>query len=273
MRHWISWQVSLRPPERNRGKNLWYSLLAGASIIAPSLTPALAGAPGVGVDPDAASILKRMTDYTGSLQRFELETSTSLEVVLHSGQKIQLLSSARLTVQRPDKLRADRIGDAVNQSFYYDGSRLTLVNPDDGYYASVPAPGTIDAAIDLARDSLDIVAPAGDLVTTDAYQRLMADSTSGFVVGKSFVDGVRCDHLAFRGYGVDWQIWIEDGEQPVPRKYVITTLTLDGAPQFEILISNWTTNPDVSPKRFEFAPSPDSTQIEFLPMSTAGVTP
>ena len=62
----------------------------------------------------------------------------------------------------------------------------------------------------------------------------MADTTAGFVVGKSTIDGVRCDHLAFRGYGVDWQIWIEDGARALPRKYVISTVDVVGAPQFEV---------------------------------------
>jgi len=32
--------------------------------------------------------------------------------------------------------------------------------------------------------------------------------------------GVECEHLAFRGHVTDWQLWIETGAKPVPRKYV-----------------------------------------------------
>jgi Predicted periplasmic protein (DUF2092) len=60
-----------------------------------------------------------------------------------------------------------------------------------------------------ARDKLDIVALAGDLIYANAFDILMQDVTSGFVVGKGTVDGVRCDHLAFRSAHVDWQIWIQ----------------------------------------------------------------
>ena len=72
-------------------------------------------------------------------------------------------------MQRPNKLHASRVGDVISQSFYYDGRTLTLFNPDDGVYATVAAPGTLDAMIDFARDSLDVIAPAGDLITMDAY--------------------------------------------------------------------------------------------------------
>jgi len=244
--------------------------LAGLSLGLALLAVAPAQAQGTGVDPEAARILKRMTDYVGGLQQFGLDTSNTVEVVLHSGQKIQFTSAAKATLQRPNKLHASRVGDVVSQSFYYDGRTLTLVNPDDGVYATVAAPDTLDAMIDFARDSLDVIAPAGDLITTDAYTRLMADTSSGFVVGKSFIDGVRCDHLAFRGYGVDWQIWIEDGARPLPRKYVVTTLALGGAPQFEISMRNWTLTPDVSARQFEFTPPPGASQIEFLPVGNAG---
>jgi hypothetical protein len=194
-------------------------------------------------------------------------------VVLTSGQKIQYTGAARTTVQRPNRLRAERAGDITRQSFFYDGRTLTLFNPDDHYYASVPAPATLGAMLDFARDSLDVVAPAGDLIAEDAYAHLVAAATSGFVVGKSAIGGVRCNHLAFRGPGVDWQIWIEDGDRPLPRKYVITTVDMAGAPQFEVTMSNWTTTPDVSTKQFEFVPPAGARKIEFLPVGNAGARP
>jgi hypothetical protein len=251
-------------------------IAAAAAIAAITLAfmlPITARAQAAGVDADAAKILRRMTDYVGQLQRFSVDTAGTLEVVLASGQKIQFTSAARNSLQRPNKIRSERIGDVVSQTFYFDGRTLTIFNPGDGYYATVPAPGTIDAAVDFARDSLDIIAPAGDLVTMDAYDRLMADATVGFVVGQSIVGGVRCDHLAFRSGVVDWQIWIEAGDKPLPRKYVITSLDVDQAPQFELMMSNWSTDPVFTAGHFQFTPPPGAKAIEFLPVGTAGATP
>jgi len=241
-----------------------------ALIVLAVISPASALAQVNDIEPEAGRLLKRMTDYVGSLPQFGLDSAQSIEVVLVSGQKIQFTSAARMVVQRPNRLFAERVGDVVSQSFFFDGKSLTLFNPGDGYFATVPAPGTIDAMLDFARDSLDVIAPAGDLITTDAYARLMADTTAGFVVGKSTIDGVRCDHLAFRSYGVDWQIWIEDGARPLPRKYVISTVDVVGAPQFEVMMRNWTTSPDVSPKRFQFTPPAGATEVKFLPVGNAG---
>ena len=246
----------------------------GAALAALGLltlaAPGLAWAQAAAIEPEAARLLKRMTDYVGGLPQFGLDTAQSIEVVLVSGQKIQFTSAARLVVQRPNKLFAERVGDVISQSFFYDGKALTLFNPEDGYFATVPAPGTIDAMLDFARDSLDVIAPAGDLITQDAYARLMSDTTAGFVVGKSMIDGVRCDHLAFRSYGVDWQIWIEDGAQALPRKYTISTVDIEGAPQFEVLMRNWTLSPAISPKQFHFTPPAGATEVKFLPTANAG---
>lgn len=247
----------------------WGAALTALSLIA-TVSPVSALAQVNDIEPEAGRLLKRMADYVGSLPQLGLDSAQSIEVVLVSGQKIQFNSAARMVVQRPNKLYAERVGDVVGQSFFYDGKSLTLFNPDDGYFATVPAPTTIDAMLDFARDSLDVIAPAGDLITTDAYARLMADTRAGFVVGKSTIDGVRCDHLAFRSYGVDWQIWIEDGARPLPRKYVISTVDVVGAPQFEVMMRNWTTSPDVSPTRFQFTPPAGATEVKFLPVGNAG---
>lgn len=240
------------------------------AFILPGTAHAQAAA---GVDADAATILRRMTDYVGKLQRFSVDTSNTLEIVLTSGQKIQLTSASRNTVQRPNRLRSERVGDVISQSFYFDGRTFTIFNPGDGYYATVPAPSTIDAMVDFARDSLDVIAPAGDLITMDAYDRLTAGATAGFVVGKSVIDGVRCDHLAFRSGVVDWQIWIADGDKPLPRKYVITSLDTPQAPQFEQVLSNWSLDPAVKPGFFDFVPPAGARAIQFLPAGTPGAQP
>jgi hypothetical protein len=95
--------------------------------------------------------------------------------------------------------------------FVYDGKSLTLSNPQENVYAQVTAPGTLEEMLDFARIKLDIVAPAGDLIYKNAYDILMDGVTEGIVVGKAVIEGVLCDHLAFRAPDVDWQIWIQQG--------------------------------------------------------------
>ena len=98
-----------------------------------------------------------MSDYVAGRQQFTVKAESSLEVVLTSGQKLQYDSPATLTVSRPNKLRAHRKGDIVDQEFFYDGKTLTLYNPKENLYATTAAPPTLEEMLDFARDKLDVV--------------------------------------------------------------------------------------------------------------------
>ena len=218
-----------------------------------------------GIDPEAQRLMKASTDYLASQKQFKAETRNTLEVVLTSGQKIELNHSARVSVQRPDKLRAERTGDLVDQVFVYDGKSLTLHNPRDQAYAQVAAPDTLEAMLEFAYTKLDIVAPAGDLLSKNAFNLLMDGVTDGFLVGKAMIEGVRCDHLAFRAPHVDLQVWIEEGAQPLPRKLIITTRDLTNAPQFAVTLTKWELEPVFDAQTFSFVPPAGVTKVDFLP--------
>lgn len=247
-------------------------LLALAALAVAAALPAAAPAQTAGVDPEATKLLHRMTDYMASLPVFTFDTQNTLEAVLVSGQKLEFDFAAKVTLRRPNKLRAERSGDIVTQVFYYNGTTLTLYNPAEKYYAAVAAPATIEQALDYARESLDVAAPAGDLLYKDAFARLTQDVTSGFVVGKAAIGGVKCDQLAFSGPDVDFQIWIADGDKPLPRKYVITTKRVSGQPEFAVVMSNWNLSPSVSDGLFTFVPPQGAKKIDFLQLS-AGDAP
>jgi hypothetical protein len=218
-----------------------------------------------GIDPAAQRLLKASTDFLASQKQFSAETRNTLEVVLKSGQKVEFNHQARLSVQRPNKLSAKRTGDLVDQVFVYDGKSLTLHNPQDKVYAQVPAPDALEGMLEFARTQLDIVAPAGDLLDKNAYGILMDGVTDGFVVGKAVIEGVRCDHLAFRAPHVDTQIWVQEGTQPLPRKMVITTRDLPNAPQFAVTVTKWNLKPTFGAQTFSFTPPAGAKKVDFLP--------
>jgi hypothetical protein len=218
-----------------------------------------------GIAPDAQRLLKASTDFLASQKQFRAETRNTLEVVLKSGQKIEFNHMARMSAQRPNKLRAERTGDLVNQVFVYDGKSLTLFNPQDKAYAQVAAPDTLESMLEFARTKYDIVAPAGDLLNKNAYDILMDGVTDGFVVGKAVIEGVRCDHLAFRAPHVDLQIWIQEGAQPLPRRLVITTRDLQNAPQFAVTVTKWNLKPTFNAQTFAFTPPAGAKRVDFLP--------
>jgi hypothetical protein len=235
--------------------------------------PAPGHAQPAGMEPQAEKLLRRMSDYLASRPQFTLKAESTLEVVLTSGQKIQFDSPATLEVSRPNKLRAHRKGDLANQEFFYDGKTLTLYNPRENLYATTAAPPTIDETLDFAREKLDIIAPASELLYKNAAEKMLKEASSGFVVGPSVVGGVKCTHLAFRGAEVDWQIWIEDGAKPLPRKFILTSKKVTGEPQFIVLIRSWDVGPKFTDKEFTFVPPKGAKKIEFLQLTADTAKP
>ena len=74
------------------------------------------------------------------------------------------------------------------------------------------------------------------------------------------IDGVLCDHYAFRQEGVDWQLWIERGNTPMPRKLVITTTDEETQPQYVAQLT-WNLTPQLDDTIFTFNPPEDAHQI------------
>lgn len=217
------------------------------------------------VNSDAIKELRRATDYLAGLKQFRLETDSSIDAVISTGQKLQYGNRVAVTVQRPNRLRAERIGELVNQVFYYDGKSLSVNYPTEKYYATVPAPPTNEAMLDFARDKLNVIAPAADLVYKNAFDRLTEGLTSAFIVGDAVVGGVPCVHIALRNPEVDWQIWIENGDKPLPRKFVVTSKKMAQSPQFSVTISKWDAAPKLTDAMFRFVPPKGSRKIDFLP--------
>ncbi|HKJ13286.1 MAG: DUF2092 domain-containing protein [Desulfobulbaceae bacterium] len=217
------------------------------------------------VDPAATEILKRMTNYLGSLKQFSVHTQNTLEDVLDSGHRIDLDVSASVTVSRPNKIRAERKGDLVDQVFYYNGTTLTLYNPSSNVYATEPASDTFEEMFIYLYDTLGFGTPISDLVYSDSFPLLMKDVIFAAVIGKSFINSVKCDHLLFSRPGVDFQVWVSEGSKPLPLKYVVTDTTIAGLMSVVTIMSDWNVAPAVDDDEFTFVPPKGVQKINFMP--------
>jgi hypothetical protein len=243
----------------------------GARRAAAAGQPAAATGPGKkGISPDAERALRRMTDYLASLQSFKVQSSAKDEVVLKSGQKIDLSSQSETTVQRPNKLRSEQIGAKGGLEFLYDGRSMTLVCNSSGAYTTKAAPPTIDGAIEQAREKMGVEAPGADLLYSKPYEILTEQVTGGQLIGHETVEGVPVTHLAFQGEEVDWQIWIKDGDEPVPVWFSIITKTMPSQPEFEVHMSRWETKASIPASTFAFQPPANGTRVEAV--KTCGPT-
>ena len=123
-------------------------------------------------------------------------------------------------------------GDQQHRLFFYDGKTFTLFAPRLNFYATVPAPPTIVELIDKLKEKFDIELPLVDMFYWGTPRAAVDEIKSAIDLGPTSIGGVSCEQFAFRQPGIDWQIWIQNGDYPLPRKLVISTLTDEARPQY-----------------------------------------
>jgi hypothetical protein len=207
---------------------------------------------------DAAMVLKAMTDYIAAQKSVSATFDSDVEVVTPELEKIQFASSGKFQLSRPDKLRISRTGGYADVQLVYDGKTVSIYGNNAKAYAQADLAGTIDQLVDLIQVKSGAAMPGMDLLLSNAYDEMMSNVILGMHVGQGVIDGVECEHLAFRGADTDWQIWIESGARPVPRKYVITSKTIAGAPQYTLRIKGWNTDVVADADAFVFKPPADA---------------
>ena len=228
---------------------------------------ALAQAPAV--DPVAVQKLKRMGEFLDGLQQFSVNTQSIIEEDRFSGHRVDYDLAAKVTVKRPNKLSAARSGELMNEQLIYDGKTLTLFRPSDNTYAAATAPDTIEKMVDFARETVGILLPAADLVYRGATPLMLQDVSLAAVVGRAVVGGVKCDHLLFSRPGVDFQIWIAEGKQPWPCKYVVTETDTPSKLSITTFLTGWNSSPVVKDAQFNFVPPKGAKAIP-LPQAATG---
>lgn len=222
---------------------------------------------------DAKRLLKSMSDYLSAQKKLSFDYDATLEVVTKDQQKLALASSGSISLVRPDKLQMTRAGGFANVEVLFDGKTLTLLGKDANLYSQADAPGTIEQLIDELHNKYNRPLPAADLLLPNAYDLLMADVTDVKDLGSGVISGVECDYLAFRTEQVDWQIWIAQGDQPYPYRYVISSRLAPDSPQYSIQTRNWKTGAAVEVVNYSFKNSTDAKQVALKDLRGTGDFP
>ncbi|QYO64950.1 DUF2092 domain-containing protein [Leptolyngbya sp. 7M] len=236
-------------------------------ILAIALSVGLAAKPVASadsIDPDADQILRSMSSYLAQTQALSVNADVDFEILTRNGQKLQFSSYATL-LQRPDRLHIQRRGSVVDADLFFDGKTLTLLGRRINAFAQRAISGTIDDAILAFERETGLPAPGADLLFADPYATLSSGVASSTYLGTAYVNGIEVHHLAFREADVDWQLWVQTGDQPLPMKYVITTKWMTAAPQYEIRLRDWNTNPQIAEEQFVFSAPVGTRQLETLP--------
>lgn len=218
------------------------------------------------VDARADELVRKMSELLGSASSFALEAEELYDEVPTHLPRTQLANRRHVALKRPDRMAGDASGDAVNRSFWYDGESLSVLDKEHHTYATIAVPSTIDTALDAVFEQTGFVVPLADFLYADVYGRLMESVQRGVYLGIHAVGDVACHHLSFEQETVDWQLWIDAGELPLPRKLVIAYKTEDEVPQYAVTIQKWNLKADVPEDLFRFQSPEGATRIE-LPIA------
>jgi hypothetical protein len=247
-------------------------LSAGASAAAPPRKPASKApaheAPAPKVDARAAAQLRRMSSFVAGLKAFSFTAYESYDTSSGSGPLVNVFNERQVTIRRPDHIMAEASGDTANRAFYYDGKKATLLDRGEKVYASVKESGPIDGVLDRMFQKYGVSQPLADLLFSNPQEAVAKRIVSGRYVGLHRAGNARCHHLAFEGHEVDWQIWVDAGEQALPQKVLITFKHAPGVPRYEAVLL-WNLDPAAGDEVFTFTPPEGAHRIDFVPLGGA----
>ena len=214
----------------------------------------------------AMTVLKNMSQYLAQTERFSVTIRDGYDAVQQSGQKVEFGEVRKVTVNRPDRLRIEvERSDGEKGLVVFDGKDLTVYTADKNVYATMSKQGTLDQAIKYALEDLKIRVPLAMMLLSTLPSELDKLVVSADYVETTTITDVPCDHLAVRtSKGVDFQVWVAQGNEPLPRRIVITYKDEAGQPQFWADLSNWNLAPEVSDALFTFSPPDGASRIQFL---------
>lgn len=244
-------------------------LLSGAILgLSLSLGGQTAPAPkNQDIDPSAMKALDNMGTYLRTLKTFQVKAAETTDEVLDNGQAVQSGRVIDLLATRPDRLRVEITSDDMHALFFYNGKNFTIYGQLVNYYATVPAPSSIAGLISELGAKYDIAMPLVDIFMwgspeSDASKQI----TSAIDLGSGSIEGVTCEQYAFRQEGLDWQIWIQQGAYPLPRKLILTTTDEEARPRFTQVLT-WNLAPSFNDEAFTFDPPPGAQKIAIAEIS------
>jgi len=211
-------------------------------------------------DPEAIAALEKMGAFLREQKSFTVHVTIDTDHVLENGLMVRTSGVGELRVRRPDHLRADVTSDRKERQFFFDGKKFTMNAQKLGYYATIDAPSTITELADELEDRYSVQLPMVDLFRWGTDQADTDQIKLAMKVGTSKIGGVETDQYSFRQPGLDWQIWIERGDHPLPRKLVLTTTDDPKRPEHAVTMT-WNLDVKHEDSTFTFSPSKDSHQI------------
>ena len=212
---------------------------------------------------DVVASLKRAADFLAAQQNVSFQADVAYGVLQSNGQMLEFGGTRDFLMRRPDRLRIESIErDGGVTQFFFDGKSILIDMPNEDAYVRIEKPGTSYAAMDYLVDDLGAPAPLEDFTSKNFAEGPADRIESGFYVQRVMLDDQICEHLAWRTGEVDVQLWVREGEEPVPCRMVITYKKAEGHPEFAADFHHWNFAPEVDDELFTFTPPESAERLQ-----------
>ena len=215
------------------------------------------------LDPEAVASVEKMQTFLKTLTAYSIHVETTTDEVLVAGPKVQFGGTIDCDARLPNRLHLTVArDDKETQEFFYDGTNVAVWIKDRNVWAGAPVAPTVGEMLTQLRSKYTVSFPLDDLLRGAAHGELLNGVTAAVMIGTGIVGGAACDHLGFHRDGIDVQLWIEQGDSPLPRKRVITTLDEASQPQHSEIMT-WNLAPKLDDTMFSFTPPAGAEKIVF----------
>jgi hypothetical protein len=216
------------------------------------------------LDPDVDIVLTTMGAMLTAAESFRFTAENTADIVVDDIWSPQSAWTTKFTVRRPDRLLVLQSSSDDDKTFYYDGKSVALHFLDLDMYTRIEAPAIIDEALDMILHDYGIILPVADMIYNDCYEVLTSKLEGSYYGGLQQVVGVSCHHLVFNEETIDWQLWVEDGDRPLPRKMMITYRQAEGSTTVTSYFLDWEFSAPTPDALFDFEPGSGVDEIKTM---------
>ena len=214
--------------------------------------------------PEPGALIQSMTTYMKSLPQFYVAGQANYDQVYLNNNKIQYAVNFDYYVKRPGEFQLNLEGDVQHKQILFNGKSLTIYDEDKAVYAIMDTPATIDEALDKALKEYGMSLALLDVARSNFGANILKDVQKSAYVGKSYVGNLLCHHVAFAKEKLNLQLWIEAGDKPFLRKFLVTFKDNPAMPTWSAEITDWNLSPVLPEGWTTFVPKPGMRKIEFV---------
>jgi thiol-disulfide isomerase/thioredoxin len=224
-------------------------------------------AEGQALDGKALAVLRSSFEFLSSATNYSTTLTNSATIDAGRGRKHETSGKYEISVELPNKLAMIIKDGDLRCSVISDGKALCTIAPPLKAYAQRDAPKTLAEIFDTDEMRNIVQGDLSDLLflnnfsMKNAFDTVMNGVQSLKILGEEPLEGdVKAYHLHFVEKDFQWDMWIQEGAQPLLRNVVIVRERMATDEQGQVkqtktIVSkfdNWKVNAELPKDRFVY---------------------